>query len=267
MPGTSRRALRFSAAAITCIVVLVATAALLGVRLPAPTVETTQAGDLVPYDHADRGHGSRVAATGTELVDDTTVRVSFDAAVQNSRSCDRFSSTVVEDGDAVWFVIKSHQIENAAWFNCDVDEHETQTILLDLQQPLGERRLIDAAVPSVNDNDDEIPVDYLSSSNPLEWEDYEVINETTIVLNSNRRASGPYLACQRHEVQVEYTDDEIIVALHEGKLPHAKQLCPIPKGRALLDISMRTPFTLIVELDEPIGNREIVQPDGLPRLG
>lgn len=66
MPETSRRALRFSAAAIAGIVVLVATAALLGVRLPAPTVETTQAGDLVPYDHADRSHGSRVAAIGTE---------------------------------------------------------------------------------------------------------------------------------------------------------------------------------------------------------
>lgn len=259
MSETPRRALRFSAAAITGVVVLVAAAALLGVRLPAPTVETTPAGDLVPYDHADRGHGSRVAATGTELVDDTTVRVSFDAAVQNSRSCDRFSSTVVEDGDAVWFVIKSHQIENAAWFNCDVDEHETQTILLDLQQPLGERRLIDAAVPPVNDNGDEIPVDYLSWSNPLEWEDYEVINETTIVLTSNRLMSGLYLTCQRHEVQVEYTDDEIIVALHEGKLPHAKQLCPFPKDRVLHDSMMRKPFTLVVDLDEPIGNREIVQ--------
>lgn len=255
-----KKALLHGGVAFVGIAVLIAMAALLGVRLPAPTVETTQAGDLVSYDPSDKVDEKRIATTATELVDDTTVRVSFDAAVWNGRSCDRFSSTIVEDDDAVWFVIGSHQIENAAWFDCDGDERETQTILLDLQQPLGERQLIDAAVPLMNDNGDELPVDHLDSSNPLEWKDFEVVDETTIILTSNRLASGLYLACQRYEVQTEYTDDEIVVALYEGKLPHAKQLCPFPKDRVLHDSLMRKPFTVIVELDEPIDGRTIVQP-------
>lgn len=255
----SKRLIAASAVVIVA-VVLIATTALSGVRLPAPKIETTPSGDIVPFDHPDIRRGSRVATTDIGTIDERSFRVSFNAAVKNSRSCERYYPIVVEDDEFVMFTIATDPIENAPWFDCNIDPgmHETQTMVIDLQQPLGERQIIDVATRPLNDDGDELPVDYLNWSTPLQWESYDVVDATTIRLTAKRSISGPWATCQRHEVQVEYTDEEITLALQEGPIPFAEQLCQAGRGDVILGSFMQEPFTLLVELDEPIKDRQII---------
>lgn len=245
---------------VVVVLALVAVVAFAGVRLPAPKVDISQAGDVQSYVGADADRGPRVPAVGVDVVGETSLRVSFKAAVRNGRSCDRYHPLVAEDAESVRFTIAVDRIGNVGLFNCDVaeDQRETQTMLLQLDKPLGDRRVIDVAQRPMNAAGDELPVEQLDESAPMKWESYEAVDETTIRFKVQRSLSGPWASCHRHRADFTYDEDEIVVSLYEGPLLHAEQLCEAGHDGRVVASSMHQPFTLLVDLDEPINGRDIV---------
>lgn len=123
-----------------------------------PGIGRTAQGDQIGYLAIENAQD--VEWDSYEIVDDTHVRISFTREAEPT--CRRFDASVTEDAESVRITLREGLIPKADEF-CGADhtrssERVTDTMLVMLTNPLGEREVIDA-VEAPADVDDTVVVD------------------------------------------------------------------------------------------------------------
>lgn len=96
-----------------------------------------------------------------------------------------------------------------------------------------------------NDGSDGTTHEELTAERPVEWYDYQTVSDTSIQLFFFAGSEH----CYGVRSQVHETPERIEVAVIEGELPDAPDVCTLEAREA----------TLVVELDAPIGQRDVVE--------
>lgn len=102
----------------------------------------------------------------------------------------------------------------------------------------------DQTPTETHDHSDDIEHHDLTAERLVEWEDYEPVSDTRIRVHFFAGSEH----CYGVRSQVHETVERIEIAVIEGELPDAPEVCTLEAREA----------TLVVQLDAPIGERDIV---------